>query len=168
MSGIVYDAESVCRSLGLPNTCREDAPEAADDEVVVWYGGWTLGELEATDKVYSLLPKKRRAWKAPPGYYHVHVKIFDSNNMSQNQHADLLGHSSLSLNRLHVPVGATTLAVHLTATGMDLLHGDACCCVERLPRRFRAILYVAGNSVCVDCWHGYSLYDVFLGAARKA
>ena len=169
MSRFVHDAKIVCSILGFPNSCNEEAPEAADGEVVVWYGGWTLGELVATGKVVNYLSKEREAWKAPPGYYHTRIPIQGSNRMTRDEQIAHLARLYAALKELPTPVGATALAVHLGVTGEDLLKGDFCRCAEALPNGFRAVLSVDEGRVYVSSlWGGLRDDRVFLGAARKA
>ena len=168
LPSFVHDAKTGCGILGLPNNCKEEPPKAADGEVVVWYDGWTLGELVATGKVVNYLSKEREAWKAPPGYYHARIPIPDSNRMTHEQHADLLARLYASFKELPTPVGATVLAVHFGVTGEDLLKVDFCACAEVLPDGGRAVLFVGEGLVGVDDWGGFPFDFVFLGAARKA
>ncbi len=168
LPSFVHDDKTVCGVLGLPNNCTEEAPKAADGEVVVWYGGWTLGELVATGKVVNYLSKEREAWKAPTGYYHARIPVPDSNRMTHEQHVDLLARLYASLKELPTPVGATVLAVHFGVTGEDLLKGDFCACAEVLPNGRRAGLRVFRGRVNVHYWDGNPYDVVFLGAARKS
>jgi hypothetical protein len=168
LPSFVHDAKTTCGILGLPNNCKEEAPKAANGEIVVWYDGWTLGELVATGKVCNYLSKEREAWKAPPGYYHARIPVPESNRMTHEQHADLLARLYASLKELPTPVGATVLAVHFGVTGEDLLKGDFCACAEVLPAGNRAALRVNWGVVYVYRWRGSPRGYVFLGAARKS
>ena len=170
LPSFVYDAKTVCSILGLPNNCKEETPKAAYGEVVVWYGGWTLGELVATDKVVNYLSKERESWKAPPGYYHTRIPVPDSNRMTHDEQvAAHLAQLYAAFKELPTPVGATVLAAHLDATGEDLLNGNFCRCAEPLPDDRHAALDVDEGRVYVSYyWDGARLDSVFLGAARKA
>ena len=170
LMSFVHDAKIVCGILGLPNNCNEEAPKADSGEVVVWYGGWTLGELVATGKVVNYLSKEREAWKAPPGYYHTRIPVPDSNRMTHGEKIDLLARLYAALKELPTSVGATVLAAHLGVTGEDLLRGDFCRCAEALSNGYHAALDVRGGRVLVsDYWDGYRRGGyVFLGAARKS
>ncbi len=169
LPSFVYDAKTVCGILGLPNNCKEETPKAADGEAVVWYGGWTLGELVATDKVVNYLSKERESWKAPPGYYHTRIPVPDSNRMTHDEQVAHLMKLYAAFKELPTPVGATVLAAHLDVTGEDLLNGNFCRCAELLPGGGHAELGVSEGRVSVgDYWDGGRRGDVFLGAARKA
>jgi hypothetical protein len=169
LPSFVHDAETTCSILGFPNNCKEEAPKAANGEGVVWYDGWTLGELVSTGKVVNNLYEKQKSWKAPPGYYHARIPVPESNWMTHEQHADLLARLYASLKELPTPVGATVLAVHLGVTGEDLLKGKCCACAGVVfPDGVRAVLNVHKGVVCVNYWYGRSSGDVFLGAARKS
>ena len=174
LPSFVHDAKAVCSVLGLPNNCKEDAPKAADGEVVVWYGGWTLGELVATGKVVNYLSKEREAWKAPAGYYHTRIPVPESNRLTWDEQAgdekqSLLARLYAAFQTLPTPVGATALAAHLGVTGEDLLKGDFCRCAEALPDGYRAVLVVREGRVYVrSFWDGDRRGRVFLGAARKS
>lgn len=168
LPSFIHDAKAVCGVLNLPNNCTEEAPKAADGEVVVWYGGWTLGELLATGKVVNYLSAEREAWKAPAGYYHVRIPVPESNRMTHDEHVELLARQYAAFKELPTPVGATALAVHLGVTGVDLLNGDFCACAEALPNGYRAVLYVYDGRVLVHYWYGNRHDNVFLGAARQS
>jgi len=174
LSSFVHDAKTVCGVLGLPNNCKEETPKAADGEVVVWYGGWTLGELVATSKVVNYLSKERESWKAPAGYYHTRIPVPESNRLTWGEQAgdkkqSLLARLYAAFQALPTPVGATALAAHLGVTGEDLLKGDFCRCAEALPSGLHAALHVHEGRVGVDdYWDAIRDVDVFLGAARKS
>lgn len=168
---IVYDAKTVCGVLGFPCTCNEGAPaipKAAHDEVVVWYGGQTLGELVATGKVFNYFSKAKEAWKAPPGYYHARMPVPDSNRKTHDRQVAHLARLYVALKELPTSVGATLLAAHFGVTGEDLLKGDICRCAEALPYRGHAVLHVGEGRVIVDeDWDDRPDNRVFLGAARR-
>ena len=169
LTGIVYDAKTVCGILGFPNNCTEEAPKATDGEVVVWYGGWTLGELVATGKVCNYLSKEWEGWKAPAGYYHTRIPVPESDRMTHDEQVAYLGRSYPALKELHTPVGVTALLVHFGITGEDLLNESFCRCAEVLPNGFYVDLYVLEGCVDVSRDCGNSREDaVFLGAARKS
>ena len=168
LPSFVHDAKATCCVLGLRNNCKEKAPKAAKGEVVVWYDGWTLGELVKTGKVVNYLSRESESWKAPPGYYHARIPVPESNRKTHEQHVDLLARLYASLKDLPTPVGATVLAVHFGVAGEDLLKGDLCACAEVLPNGRRAVLYVCRGVVRVHDWHGTPDAHVFLGAARKS
>ena len=171
-SSFVHAASIVCGVLGLPCNCTEEVPKAANGEVV-WYGGWTLGELVATGKVVSHLSSERNAWKAPAGYYRVLVPVPESNRLMWDAQAgdektSLLARQYAGWSALPTPIGVVALAVHLVITGEDLLKGNFCRCVEALPGGLHAVLHVLGGRVYVNYYLGdHPFDDVFLGAARK-
>ncbi|MFH0770453.1 MAG: hypothetical protein V1926_03695 [Candidatus Peregrinibacteria bacterium] len=165
----IHDAKTVCDTLGFHNTCKEkEVPKAADGEVVVWYGGWTLDELVTTGKVVNYLSSERGAWKAPAGYYLTRIPVPESNRMTPDEHVEFLAQQYAALKELPTPVGAVALAVHLGVTGQDLLRGNFCACAEALPRGRRAALHVGAGRVRVAGWDGGRYADVFLGAARQS
>ncbi|MFH0769924.1 MAG: hypothetical protein V1926_00950 [Candidatus Peregrinibacteria bacterium] len=165
----IHDAKTVCDTLGFPNTCKEkEAPKAADGEVVVWYGGWTLNELVTTGKVVNYLSSEQGAWKAPAGYYLTRIPVPESNRMTPDEHVELLAQQYAALKELPTPVGAVALAVHLGVTGQDLLRGDFCACAEALPLGYRAVLLVYDGRVSVNYWDGRRDDSVFFGAARQS
>jgi len=169
LPSFVHDAKTVCGVLGLPNNCTEEAPKATDGEVVVWYGGWTLGELVATGKVCNYLSKEWEGWKAPAGYYHTRIPVPESDRMTHDEQVAYLGRSYPALKELHTPVGVTALLVHFGITGEDLLNESFCRCAEVLPNGFYVDLYVLEGCVDVSRDCGNSREDaVFLGAARKS
>lgn len=80
--GVVYDAKTVCETLGLPCDCTEKALKAASGEIVVYYGGWTLGELAKTKHIGNdLFPVD--SWTAPTGYYHVRFPMLGLNSLAR-------------------------------------------------------------------------------------
>lgn len=169
LPSFVHDAKTTCGILSLPNTCTVEAPKAAKGEIVVWYDGWTLGELVATGKVVNHLSNEREAWKAPAGYYHARIPVPRSNRMTHDEQVDHLSRLYAAMKELPTPVGATVLAVHLGVTEEDLLEGNFCRCAEALSDGRHAELGVREGRVFVnDYWDGNRYGNVFLGAARKA
>ncbi len=173
-TGVSYDATTVGRTLGLSCECNDPAPKANDGEIVVYYGGWSLGELVGTDKVVNHLSDERNSWKAEAGYYHVLLPVPDSNRKTWSQQAgdeesSMLARQYDGWQAIPTPIGATALAVHLGVSGEDLLKGDFARCAEALPDDNHAALCVSEGRVLVyNYWDDYSNDLVFLGAARKA
>lgn len=173
-SGIVYDAPTVSRILGLPVECNEPVPQAADGEIVVYYGGWDLKQLRT-----SAAGKKRMwqdqnwyekyGWKAEPGYYRLLLPVPNSNLKTWSDQLSHLASINTAWQPSPVCIAATALLVHLTETGNDLLKNNWCRCMEALPRGFHAGLGVREGRVRVDdrYWDDYPSDYVFLGAARK-
>ncbi len=171
-TGMSYDAATVYRILGLLCECSDPVPKAEDGEIVVYYGGWSLGDLVGTGKVVNHLSKEREVWKAEAGYYHVLLPVPDSNRKTWNQQTDeesgMLARQHDGWQPIPATVGATALAVHFAASGEDLLKGDFVRCAEALPDVCRAALFVREGRVHVgSCWDDDSYDRVFLGADRK-
>jgi hypothetical protein len=152
LPSFVYDAKVSCSILGLSNNCEEEAPKAADGEVVVWYGGWTLGELLATGKVFNYLSKEWEERKAPAGYYRTRIPVPGSSRKTHEERIAHLNRFYAAFKELPTPVGATALAVHLGVTGEDLLKGDFCACAEALPDGRHAVLTVDFGRVRACCY----------------
>ena len=71
---LVYDAAAVSRILGIPVKCSDPVPQAADGEIVVYYGGWNLKQLRVSPAGKSCMWQnqdwyEKYRWKAEPGYY---------------------------------------------------------------------------------------------------
>lgn len=173
-TGIAYNAATVGRILGLPvDDCSDSPPKAEDGEIVVYYNGWSLGDLVGTGKVVNHLSFERETWKAEPGYYRVLLPVPNSNRQKWAQQAgdketSLLARLYVEWQAIPTPIGATALAVHLGVSGEDLLNGDFARCAEALPGGRRAALSVHEGRVRVGRhWDGGSHDRIFLGAARK-
>lgn len=172
-NGIVYSAVQVSRILGLPVECNEPVPQAADGEIVVYYGGWDLKQL-----CTSTAGKKRMwqdrdwyekyGWKAEPGYYRLLLPVPNSNLKVWTDQLSHLATISAAWQPSPVCIAATALLVHLTETGNDLLKNDWCRCAEALPDGVHAGLAVGGGRVGVSySWDDYPFGRVWLSAARK-
>ena len=173
-TGVSYDAATVGRTLGFSCECSEPVPKANDGEIVVYYGGWSLGDLVGTGKVVNHLSSERETWKAEPGYYRVLLPVPDSNRKTWSQQAgdedSMLVRQYDGWQPIPTPVGATALAVYLGISGEDLLKGNFARCDEALPDDRHAALCVDEGRVGVDSdyWGGCSSGRVYLGAARKS
>lgn len=170
MSGIVYDAKSVCDALGFTCECSDPAPQADDGKMVVWYGGWSLSELLETGMVKTLLVnfKESYCWRAPSGYYHACIPLLGTNHMTyQEQVGTVRPESGFSV--LPTTVGVTALLVHLRLTGSSLLGTKRCHCAEDLSPGGHSEIRLWKNTVIVDAGDDVEPnYNLFLGVARKS
>lgn len=172
-TGIAYDAKTVCGVLGLPEDCDEEAPKAADGEVVVWYGGWALGELVDKVKVSYLLDTRNTWRKYQTGYYRVLMPVPQSNELMWSDQAGdarngLLARLYSGWKVVPTPIAATALVVHLSVTGGDLLKGNFCRCAEELPLGRHVELGVLEGRVNVRAgWVDDHYSCVFIGTARR-
>lgn len=152
-TGLVYDAAAVSRILGLKAESSESVPQAADGEMVVYYGGWDLKTLRT-----SVAGKKRmwedpdwyeeQGWKRNPGYYRLMLPVSGSNRKDWNDQLKHLSEFGPAWEPASVCVAATALLVHLTGTGKDPLKGDWCRCAEAIPKKgLRASLEVRDGRV---------------------
>lgn len=172
-NGLVYDAAAISRILGIPCECSNPVPEAADGEIVIYYGGWDLPTLRK-----SPAGKKRmwqdqnwyddKGWKAEPGYYRINLRIPNSNRRNWPEQVSHLKTVDEALQPAPITVAATALLVHLTETGNDLLKTDYCRCAETLPDDDRAGLGVHRGRVRVfSLWDGFRDDVLWLAASRK-
>jgi hypothetical protein len=141
LPSFVYPARTVCNILGFVCDCDQKPPKPEEGEIVVWYGGWTLGDLVKTKKVFfeaDALFTKWAGWSTSPGYYHVRIpaclredgyrgsSLMDSHH--GNNQIDFIKKQDPRMDPLPVEVGATALAVHYSVTGQDPLDGISCRC----------------------------------------
>lgn len=172
-TGISYDAATVGRTLKLSCKCSDSAPKADDGEIIVYYGGWSLGDLFETDKVVNRLSNECNEWRTESGYYRILLPVLNSDRKNWNQQAgdtesSMLARQYDGWQAIPTVVGATALALHFGVTGEDLLNGNYCRCDEALSDDDLAGLVVFGGRVHVgSVWDGDSSDDVVLVAARK-
>jgi hypothetical protein len=138
-SGPVYDATSVSRILGIACECNDPVPEVDVGEIVVYYGGWSLAELRATQagqKYVWRVPNDDVEPYAETGYYRVRLRFpTDACNALHWQQQQLLAGLEPGFKRVPIVVAATAYLVHLAATGEDILNGGVCRGSEYLNSR---------------------------------
>jgi len=172
-TGIVYDAAAMSRILGLPCECNDPVPEAADGEIVIYYGGWDLPTLCSSTAGNTRMWQDQnwydeKGWKAEPGYYRLSLRVPDSNRKNWNEQIAHLRTVDEALQSAPVTVAASALLVHLTETGNDLLKNDWCRCSEALPDAYHAALTVLSGRVYVyNYWVGRRYGNLWLAAAAR-
>jgi hypothetical protein len=172
--GLVYDAKAMSRILGLPCKCTDPAPEAAEGEVVIYYGGWTLQQLRLCKAGLKRMWQDQDwydqyGWKADPGYYHILLPVPGSNRKTNSKQVQHLAGMGLLWQPAPTPIAGSALLAHLTKTGKDLLHNDWCRCLEVLPLDFLAALTVYDGRVdVINYWDDDPYDSVWLSAARKS
>lgn len=174
-TGVSYDAERVCKILGFPCQCSDPAPQAIAGQIVVYYGGWSLGSLSKMNNVTNNTFGGSDAWIAEAGYYRVLLPVSGSNRKTWHEQAGDAESSMLArqYNGWQVtptPIAATLLAVHLAVTGKDLLNGDMARCKELFnDQGRRASIDIHVGRVFINrIWDQDSQYNIWLSAARKA
>lgn len=170
-TGIVYDAAAMSRILGLTCECSDPVPEAADGEIVIYYGGWDLPTLRKSAAGQKRMWQDQnwyddKEWKAEPGYYRLNLRVPNSNRKNWNEQVAHLRTIDEALQTAPVTVAASALLVYLTETGNDLLKNDWCRCSEPLPDGGRAVLAVYDGRVYVsDCWDDSRDDDLWLASS---
>jgi len=173
MMGICYDAPAESRILGLPCDCRDHAPDPADGEIVIYYGGWDLRTLRSSAGGKQRMWQdqdwyEKYGWQAEPGYYRLLLPVPRCNRKTWSEQLRHLQSIDPAWQPAPVCVAATALLVHLTETGNDLLRHDWCRCAEALPSGSRTALTVSEGRVGVySGWGGYRYAYVWSSAARK-
>lgn len=172
-TGLVYDVAAMARILGLPCECSDPVPQAADGEIVVYYGGWDLKTLRLSPAGKKRMWQdqdwyEKYGWKAEPGYYRLFLPVPNSNRKNWSDQLRHLASIDTAWQPAPVCVANTALLVHLTETGNDLLRSDWCRCAEALPGDNYAVLTVYDGRVDVDDYWDDDPYDYgWSSAARK-
>ena len=151
-TGIVYDANDVSRILGLTANCNTSVPEALEDEIVVYYGGWSLEDLyRAVGDNFMCNPSdflRAFPFRVRPGYYRLLLPVPDSDEKSwDEQTKDYLVKNYPGFKPAPTIIALTAELVHLKEYGEDLLRGGSCRCLETLKQH--ATLRVKGGHVDV-------------------
>lgn len=141
-TGIVYNAAAMSRILGLPCECSDPVPEAGDDGIVIYYGGWDLPELRDSTAGKRCMNQniywfEKCGWKAKPGYYRVNLRVRGSERKSWSEKIAHLRATNKAAQPAPVAVAATTLLAHLMDTGGDLL--------KSCERRHPGVIYTHGG-----------------------
>ena len=173
-TGLVYDAASVSRILGLSCECSDPIPAFNDDEIVIYYGGWSLAQLRASHVEQPCMWQQQNwyddyKWRAEPGYYRVLLRVPDSDCRDWNEQVGHLKMIDEAWQPAPVVVAVTALLVHLRQTGNDLLGGGWCRCAESLPGCHVA-LAVSNGLVLVndERWDDRRCDGIWLSAARRS
>jgi hypothetical protein len=127
---IVYSAAAMSRILGLPCECSDPVPEAADGEIVIYYGGWDLDALRSSVAgkmhMWQNSHYNEREWKvAEPGYYKIILPVPDSNRKPREQQVAHMRTISEGFQPAPIVVAASAALVHLMETGNSLLKEDS-------------------------------------------
>lgn len=173
-TGVVYDATSVSRILGIPVECNVRSPQAADGEIVIYYGGWDWKALCAAGKQSIARYDRDRDISfdhgEEPGYYRLLLPVPNSIQLCGIRQLCQLVMIDKAWQPSPAIIAATALLVHLMETGNDLLRGYRCRCAHLPhPHDGHAVLWAFGHHVQV-----YQSRDTFpfpgmwSSAARKA
>lgn len=171
--GVVYDVEAVSRILGLPCECDDPVPVSRNyGEVVIYYGGWDLPTLcrSVAGEKYMRHDHnwyEEKGWKAEPGYYHVYLRVFDSNRFEWSEKEKYL--NTIGGWRIApVTIAATALLVHLAETSEDLLRNDLGLCQEPGIKDHQVSLSVDNGRMVI--WQAASGWTerCWLSAVRKS
>lgn len=174
-TGIVYDATAIARILGLPCECSEPVPQAADGEIVVYYGGWDFDTLNLSPGGMKRmwddqdLDPECQEWAAEPGYYRLLLPVPNSNRKTWNDQISHLAGIDTAWKPAPICVSNTALVAHLIETGNNLLRDDWCRCAEPLSGGRHAELAVSNGRVyAISCRDDQSHDRIWLSAARKS
>ena len=144
-SGLSYDAVSI---LGLGDAATEPLPQAADGEIVLRYGGWSLQELRHSAIGQKLMPVHDwydlfpgRSEKLAAGIYRPRVPVPESNRKTFAEQERMLPKGETLA---PVVLVASALLAHFLKTGEDLLKNEWTRCREQTAADLR---------VALD-WHG--------------
>ena len=136
--GIVYESETVKQVLGFQGrktvpSLDSAPPKAGPDELVIYYGGWSWGQMEQ-----FVRPSSKALPSPDPGYYRLLLPIQGSNLVfDREKNSDAVSRLEQQLKKqypgagaLPAVIGATALAVYRSLTGRDLLQSRKCFCNE--------------------------------------
>ena len=153
--GIVYDAATVNRVLGITAQCRKPAPVPGWDEVVVYYGGWTIEELcscrEGKRWIYIQDEDDRMSvdqFRSDPGYYRTLIPVKGTDDRDWFHQTRILDDG---WEPIPTAIGVTVMLVHRAVTGRNLLseehfgRGYFFRCAEELTRKFRPTVEFCSN-----------------------
>lgn len=151
---IVYDVAAMSRILGIPCKCSDPVPQATDDELIVYYGGWDLKTLRLSPGGKKRMQQgkdwyEKHEWKAEPGYYRILLPVPRSDHRTRTDQHKQLAYIDSDWKPTPVCIAATGLLVHLVETGNDLLGNDRCRCAESLPYDHSVVLHARNGRVDV-------------------
>lgn len=174
-NGLVYDAAAMSRILGFPAECSDPVPEAAEDEIVIYYGGWDLKTLRNSPAGQARMCQNDRydgrQRSTDPAYYNVLLPVPASNGEEWSGQVILLRTAHEGWQPAPVCVAATALLVHLTETGNNVLKDASYRCAETVLGNGRVILAVRDGRVDLydDAdWPDRCFDDLWLAASRKS
>lgn len=155
--GIIYSDAEVGRALGLPANCDDPLPPASDGEIVIYYGGWTLSEIEFSrggskrmvrhhDRNHYTMEYYQPLFEAKAGYYKLLLPVPGSDCMTWGRQLQHLAICNPKAKPAPALVVVTALLVHALETYEDLLNGGRCRCKEVEGLRIK---------VGCDCGHVY-------------
>lgn len=135
--GIVFDADTMGYLLGLRCECNDTVPEAAQNEIVIYYGGWTLATLcnsvAGKGKIQINEDLNITGCKSEPGYYRVILRAPGGARMTWDEQVSGMRRFDKTFQPAPVAVAASALLVGPVGTRNDVLYETACRCAEELP-----------------------------------
>ncbi len=157
--GQVFTEATMAEMLGFPRKNDHIPPPAGKDEIVLYYGSWSVRGLSVCPAVEKMLPtvnpkQDRYNEVAPPGFYRLKQHLF--NGTWENQVARL---ASVDASASAAPLAVAVTAVLLCLlTGDNPLEGFAVRCQEGPANgKGRYCLGVWNNTLCIGNdtpdWH---------------
>jgi len=169
-TGLVYDAVSI---LVFGEAASEPLPDAADGEIVLRYGGWSLRELCSNPVVRernlmweldSFLEFQLSNEKLPSGIYRLRVPVPDSNNKTLAEQEQLLASGEQTA---PVVLVASAMLAHRFQTGENLLKNDWTHCKEETAGWCRVVLsWAEGGLYVADHWGARRGAQMWLSSVR--
>lgn len=166
--GVVYDANAVSRILDRrSNQIRE----AADGEIVIYYGGWNLHQLSTTPAGRMHMAQHDRfgdeRWQADPGYYRLLLPVPDSNQKNWKDQIVHLRTNYAAWDPAAAAVVVTALLVHEITKGNDLLDRGSCRCREESGDGRASIGVCNGRVNVYSSWDDCRSGNLWLAVAQK-
>ncbi len=170
--GIVFDEKKMCHSLGLHPSIGLPVPEPIPGEIIAWYGGWSVADLN--DKVSAYYPEQRwfenKPWfseRSEPGYYRLRIPVHGSLQKTFSEQEPLLlpGEEAMSLR-----IGVAVWNVHRSIYSQDLFEGyDVRCaeCYEAHGEIHHVSLQVVGDRLIINCPSNGANVRTALAAVKK-
>jgi hypothetical protein len=172
-AGVVYDAVTISRILGISTAYRGPVPHAVDGQIVVYYGGWDLQTLRKTAAGNKRMWQDQewydeKAYTAEPGYYRVFLPVPDSNGRTWSEQISDLRTFGEAWQPAPVVVAATALLVHMIVRGTRLVENQWFRCAEVIADGYHVQLAVDASRVDVAYdWDGHKREKLWLTAYRK-
>ena len=168
-SGFTYDAVNI---LGFGEAATQALPQAAEDEVVLRYGGWSLQELR--DSAIGQRLMHRQDWydtypwsteKLPSGVYRLRVPVPESSGKTFADQKRMLPNGEQIA---PIVLVASGLLVHYLQTGEDLLKKDWTRCREQTADGRVGLGWHCGRLDVNNDWDDYRDGSLWASSVRTS
>jgi hypothetical protein len=168
----VYGASDMSRLLGVPCECADPVPEAVDDGIIAYYGGWNPQDLHEGPLGMACFAQGvevylRRAKVAARGYYRLHLPVDRTHNLTMKDQCDVMKEFDVTLEPAPLVVLIPVLMAGLLESSFQMTM-NWCRCADSPYEGRRTIVAVRHGKIEIGAMKDHTLSEhIALAAAKK-